>query len=135
MLAEGVRIGQETLAQSALSKYVRAPYRPGRILTTKEERIRFVKETVQGALHPSGACRMGVDDMSVGDPIFRVHGIEGLRVADTSIMPKLLSGNTNAPSMMLGKRLAHFIKTNARTATTPSVAVDLAPYRKEEVAS
>ncbi|WP_198155400.1 GMC family oxidoreductase [Candidatus Burkholderia verschuerenii] len=135
VLAEGVRIGQETLAQNALSKFVRAPYRPGKILATKEERIRFVRETGQGALHPSGACRMGVDAMSVVDPTFRVHGIEGLRVADTSIMPKLVSGNTNAPSMMLGERLAHFIKTNARSAATPSATVDLGRYRGEKVES
>jgi choline dehydrogenase len=135
VLAEGVRIGQETLAQSAMSKYVRAPYRPGRILTSREERIRFVHETGQGALHPSGACRMGTDDMAVVDPTFRVHGIEGLRVADTSIMPKLVSGNTNAPSMMLGERLAHFIKTHATSAVTPAVEVDLARYRKEKIAS
>lgn len=109
-LAEGVRIGQEIMQQSALSKYVSRSYRPLQPLNTIEDRMRFVRETAQGALHPSGACKMGTDEMAVVDPQFRVHGIEGLRVADTSIMPTLVSGNTNAPSMMLGERLSDFIR-------------------------
>lgn len=132
VLAEGVRIGQETLAQKAMSKYVKAPYRPGGILRTKEERIRFVRETGQGALHPSGACRMGMDDMSVVDTTFRVHGLEGLRVTDTSVLPALVSGNTTAPTIMLAERLADFIKRGATSAVTASAefpSIDLERFR------
>lgn len=132
VLAEGVRIGQETLAQKAMSKYIKAPYRPGGILRTKEERIRFVRETGQGALHPSGACRMGMDDMSVVDTTFRVHGLEGLRVTDTSVLPALVSGNTTAPTIMLAERLADFIKRGATTAVTESSefpSIDLERFR------
>ncbi|MNV61020.1 Oxygen-dependent choline dehydrogenase [compost metagenome] len=110
VLAEGVRIGQEIMEKSALSAYVAHPHRPSKRLMTKEEREQFVRETAQGALHPSGACKMGTDPMAVVDPQFRVHGLRGLRVCDTSAMPKLISGNTSAPSMMMGERLADFIR-------------------------
>lgn len=138
VLAEGVRIGQETLAQKSMSKYVKAPYRPGGILRTKEERIRFVRETGQGALHPSGACRMGTDDMSVVDTTFRVHGLEGLRVTDTSVLPALVSGNTTAPTIMLAERLADFIKRGATSAvseTTEMPSVDLERFRRAKMPS
>lgn len=111
-LAEGVRVGQEIMAQGALSKYVSTPHRPGKVLRTKEERMRYVRETGQGALHPSGTCKMGTDPMAVVDPQLRVHGIDGLRVADTSIMPRVISGNLNAPAMMIGERAAEFIRGN-----------------------
>lgn len=111
-LAEGVRIAQEILQQKSISKFIDRPYRPGKILKTKEERIQLVKETGQGALHPSGACRMGTDDMAVVDLQLRVRGIDGLRVADSSIMPRVVSGNLNAPTIMIGERAADFIRGN-----------------------
>jgi choline dehydrogenase len=112
VLAEGVRIGQEILQQKSLSKYVGEPYRPGGILKTKAERMQFVRDTGQGALHPSGACKMGTDDMAVVDPQLRVRGIDGLRVADTSILPRVPSGNLNAPAIMVGERASDFIRGN-----------------------
>jgi choline dehydrogenase-like flavoprotein len=74
---------------------------------------RFVRETVQTAVHPCGACKMGTDDLAVVDPQFRVHGLDGLRVADSSAMPALPSGNLNGPTVMMGERAAHFIRGNA----------------------
>jgi choline dehydrogenase len=115
-LAEGVRIGQEILAQSALKKYVSRPIRPDRILTTKSDRMEFVRRTGQGALHPSGACKMGTDPLAVVDPFLRVHGLSGLRVADSSIMPRVVSGNLNAPTIMIGERAAEFIRGNRAAA-------------------
>jgi choline dehydrogenase len=111
-LGEGVRIGQEIMEQSALSKEVRAIYRPRIALRTKAEREAFVRETGQGALHPCGACKMGSDSLAVVDPHFRVHGIDGLRVVDTSVIPSIPSGNLNAPAIMMGERAADFIKGN-----------------------
>jgi len=111
-LGEAVRIGQEIMEQRALSKDVRAIHRPHTVLKTKAEREAFVQETGQGALHPCGACKMGTDPMAVVDPEFRVRGIDGLRVVDTSVMPFVPSGNLNAPAIMMGERAAEFIKGN-----------------------
>lgn len=113
-LAEGVRLAQEILQQKPIAKYIAQPYRPGSILKTKAERMEFVRKSGQGALHPCGACRMGTDDMAVVDPQLRVRGIDGLRVADTSIFPRVPSGNLNAPAIMVGERAADFIRGNRK---------------------
>lgn len=111
-IVEGVRLAQEILQQKPIAKYLGQPHRPGSVLKTRAERIDFVRRTGQGALHPCGACRMGTDDMAVVDPQLRVRGMEGLRVADTSIFPRVPSGNLNAPAIMVGERAADFIRGN-----------------------
>lgn len=112
VVVEGVKLGQEIMRQNALDKYVSRLYLPRETLKTPKDYEDFVWANAQGALHPSGACRMGSDDMAVVDTQLRVHGVDGLRVADTSIMPRLISGNTNAPAIMIGERAAHFIQGN-----------------------
>ena len=69
----------------------------------------FIRSKAETLYHPSGTCKMGFDQDSVVDKNLRVHGIKGLRVADASIMPTLVSGNTNAVCMMIGERCADFI--------------------------
>ena len=72
---------------------------------------------VTPSYHPVGTCKMGIDDLTVVDPELRVHGIANLRVADASIMPTITTGNTNAPSMMIGERAAELILGARRNPT------------------
>jgi choline dehydrogenase len=116
-LTEGVGVGQEIMESPELRAYVNAVHRPRMRLATREEREAFVRETAQGALHPCGACKMGSDELAVVDPKFRVRGLDGLRVADTSTMPFIPSGNLNGPTIMMGERAADFIRGNKFTAT------------------
>ena len=82
---------------------------------TRAERVQWVRQTCETYHHQAGTCKMGIDAMSVVDPQLRVYGIEGLRVADASIMPAVISGNTNAASIMIGEKAADLI----RGATAP----------------
>ena len=111
-LVEGVKIGQDMMSQPAIAQHIRREHLPGTALKTRMDYEAFVRKEAQGAIHPTGACKMGTDAMAVVDPQLRVHGLDGLRVADTSIMPSVPSGNTNAPAIMVGERVADFIRGN-----------------------
>jgi choline dehydrogenase len=87
---------------------------PGADLTTDDEILDWVKQAAETTYHPVGTCKMGPDPSAVVDAQLRVHGIAGLRVADASIMPTLTSGNTNAPSIMIGEKAADMV-LNAAT--------------------
>jgi choline dehydrogenase len=80
---------------------------------TDEEKIAFIREYIETDYHPVGTCKMGHDDMAVVDDKLKVHGIEGLRVADASIMPKIVRGNTNIPCMMIGDKAAELMLADA----------------------
>ena len=82
---------------------------PGDSIQTDEEILAWVRAKAETVYHPVGTCKMGSDDMAVVDDRLRVQGIKGLRVADASIMPTLTSGNTNAPSIMIGEKAAQMI--------------------------
>ena len=109
---EATKLGQHIMSQSVLRRFIQTEILPGRELRSRSDYQKFALENAQGALHPTGTCKMGTDEWAVVDPSLRVHGIDGLRVADTSIMPCLISGNTNAPAIMIGERVADFIKGN-----------------------
>jgi choline dehydrogenase len=82
---------------------------PGAHLQTDEELLEWVRNNAETTYHPVGTCKMGSDPMAVVSNELRVHGIQGLRVADASIMPTLTSGNTNAPSIMIGEKCAEMV--------------------------
>ena len=86
---------------------------PGADRTTDDEILDWVKKAAETTYHPVGTCKMGSDPMAVVDAQLRVHGIAGLRVADASIMPTLTSGNTNAPSIMIGEKAADMVLNTA----------------------
>jgi choline dehydrogenase-like flavoprotein len=113
-LIKGAKLMRDILEAPALAKYRhKEMFGTDKIETDKdwESHIRARADTIY---HPVGTCRMGVDDMAVVDPQLRVRGIQGLRVVDASIMPTLISGNTNAPTIMIAEKAADLIKAAAQ---------------------
>ncbi len=107
----GVRLTREVLAQKALDLYRGEEIYPGSNVTSDEEIDAWVRQAVETCYHPVGTCKMGLasDPMSVVDGELRVHGLEGLRVVDASIMPMIVSGNTNAPTIAIAERASDMI--------------------------
>ncbi|CAI3925286.1 Choline dehydrogenase or related flavoprotein (BetA) (PDB:1B4V) [Commensalibacter communis] len=106
----GIRITREIMHQPALDEYRGKEISPGKIAKTDAELDEFVKNHAETAYHPCGSNKMGSDDMSVVDYEGRVHGVEGLRVADASIMPIIITGNLNATTIMIGEKIADAIR-------------------------
>ncbi|MBE1294977.1 MAG: choline dehydrogenase [Rhodobacteraceae bacterium] len=106
-----VRLTREIFAQDAMKRFVKHEIQPGDALQTDEEIDGFIREHAESAYHPCGTCKMGaVDDpMAVVDPECRVIGVEGLRVADSSIFPRITNGNLNGPSIMTGEKASDHI--------------------------
>jgi choline dehydrogenase-like flavoprotein len=109
MSRRSIRTVREILSQSPMAKYIRAERLPGPEAKSDAEIMAYVRQYACCDYHPVGTCKMGRDPMAVVDPQLRVHGLEGLRVVDASIMPVLLSGNTNAPTMMIAEKAADMI--------------------------
>ncbi|SLN75437.1 choline dehydrogenase [Oceanibacterium hippocampi] len=105
----GLRLTREIFAQAAFDRYRGKEIAPGSHVKSDDEIDAWVAETAETAYHPAGSCRMGTDPQAVVDPECRVHGIEGLRVVDSSIMPTLTNGNINAPTIMIGEKAADHI--------------------------
>lgn len=99
------------MSQAAFKPYIARRHVPDVAVRSREAMKKFCHEEAHAALHPSGTCRMGVDDHSVVDPDLKVHGIEGLRIADASIMPTLISGNPNSVCIMIGEKAAEMIRS------------------------
>ncbi|RUV95477.1 hypothetical protein EOA88_04120, partial [Mesorhizobium sp. M5C.F.Ca.IN.020.14.1.1] len=81
-----------------------AEHLPGKDVRTDEQIAAYIRQWAKTDFHPAGTCKMGNDETAVVDTNLKVRGVEGLRVIDASIMPTLVSGNTNAPSIMIGER-------------------------------
>ena len=107
-----VRLTREIFAQKAFDPYRGREIQPGADCVSDEAIDAFVREHVESAYHPSGACKMGAasDPLAVVDPETRVIGVEGLRVVDSSIMPSITTGNLNAPTIMIGEKAADLIR-------------------------
>jgi len=109
-LVDGCLVGEAIMAQAAFKPYVARRHVPDASVRSREAMKKFCHEEAHAALHPSGTCRMGVDEYAVVGPDLKVHGIDGLRVADASIMPTLISGNPNSVCIMIGEKAADMIR-------------------------
>ena len=107
-LVAGMELVRESLAHPAISGEVGREVLPGADLHG-EDLAEFARRNASGVYHPVGTCRMGSDERAVVDPALRVRGVAGLRVADASVMPSIVGGNTNAAAMMIGERAAELI--------------------------
>ncbi len=106
----GLRITRTIMQQKALAPYRGREISPGADCQTDADIDAFVRQHAETAYHPSCSCRMGTDEMAVVDEQGRVHGMEGLRVIDASIMPRIITGNLNAPTIMMAEKLADVIR-------------------------
>ena len=105
----GFRKAREVLAQPAFLPYKLTEVEPGEAVQTDEQIADYIRRRAETVYHPVGTCKMGNDEMAVVDSSLRVHGIECLRVVDASIMPTIVSGNTNAPTTMIAEKAADLI--------------------------
>ncbi|MGI8992669.1 MAG: choline dehydrogenase [Nocardioidaceae bacterium] len=122
---EAVRVARTILNQPAFEPYDGGELSPGPSVQTDDEILAWVATDAETALHPCSTAKMGVDEMSVVDPqSMRVHGVEGLRVVDASVMPSITNGNIYAPIMMVAEKAADLILDNP-----PLVAEDVPYYR------
>jgi len=104
-----VMLVRKIASQPALKPFIKRETRPGPEVTSVDELMDYVRRTGQTAWHAIGTCRMGVDPQAVTDPQLRVRGVKSLRVADISVMPSIVSPNTNAPAFLIGEKAADMI--------------------------
>jgi choline dehydrogenase len=97
---------------------------PGEDAQTDEEIAQHVRETCHTVYHPVGTCKMGDDDEAVVDDELRVHGVDGLRVVDASVMPTITGGNTNAPTIAIAEKAADLIREERARAEHEPIAAD-----------
>jgi choline dehydrogenase len=113
VLTAGMAHARRIFAADALARHSAGELNPGAEVADAETVTQFAREQGNTLYHPVGTCKMGVDPMAVVDPRLRVHSIDGLRVADASVMPVLSSGNTNAPTIMIAEKAADMIRADA----------------------
>ena len=108
-MLEGVKKARELFSQPVFDEFRGNETTPGSHIQTDEELVKSIRQITETDYHPCGTCRMGYDRMAVVDSELRVHGVEGLRVVDASVMPKVTSANLNAPTQMIAARAADYI--------------------------
>ena len=109
---DGVKLMRDVMRQPAWTRWIAREHLPGGEVQSDADIDAYIRRMGRTCYHPVGACKMGTDAMAVVDPELRVHGIAGLRVCDSSIMPTLVSSNTNAPTIMIGERASELIRGN-----------------------
>jgi len=115
---------REIFQAPALEKHLAQEFRPGDQVQSDEEILSYIRAEAESVYHPVGTCKMGSDGQSVVDARLRVHGIDGLRVADASIMPNIISGNTHAPAVMIAEKCADMILQDAGVRVTLPEGLD-----------
>jgi choline dehydrogenase-like flavoprotein len=114
VVIDSLKIVRRIVTQPAMARFGPREMTPGPAILTDEALLENARETMATVYHPAGTCMMGVNAMAVVDNRLRVHGIKGLRVADASIMPNLVSGNTNAPTIMIGEKAAAMMQEDRK---------------------
>jgi choline dehydrogenase len=129
----GIRITREIMRQPALAPFAGREITPGELAQTDAELDAFVRQHAETAYHPCGTNAMGTGDMAVVDGQGRVHGLDGLRVVDASIMPEIVTGNLNAPTVMMAEKIADLIRgrTPEPRATVAFFRANGAPARRQ----
>ena len=115
-IVEGLKTARQILAGPSLAPFIESEYLPGPAVQTDAELLAYARERGGTVYHPTSTCKMGIDPMAVVGPDLTVHGIGGLRVADASVMPTVISGNTNAAAIMVGEKLADLVRAQLRMA-------------------
>ncbi len=109
---EGVRISCEIFSQPSLKRYIRKLHFPDPTVKSRQDYEEYARRYGRTSYHPTCSCRMGTGPMSVVDPQLRVHGVDGLRICDSSVMPSVVGSNTNATTVMIGERASDLIRGN-----------------------
>ena len=108
-LVAGVKLAREIAATEPLASLLEDEVVPGKQASSDDDIRAWIRTSVNTIFHPTGTCKMGTDPAAVVDPELRVHGLRNLRVADASVMPRIIGGNTNAPTIMIAERCAAFM--------------------------
>ena len=115
-IVKGIQVARKIAQTEPLRSHITEEHAPGAGVAFDDEEgmLDWARRTAVTIYHPTGTCKMGIDPLAVVDPRLRVIGIDGLRVADASIMPRIVSGNTNAPAIMIGEKASDMILEDAR---------------------
>ncbi|HEY8430062.1 MAG TPA: GMC oxidoreductase, partial [Sandaracinaceae bacterium] len=108
-MLDGIKLIRRMASAPPLARWISSEYDPAPDCTSDEQLVDFIRRKAMTVYHPAGTCKMGTDPEAVVDPELRVHGMQGLRVVDASIMPSVTSGNTNAPTIMIAEKAADMI--------------------------
>ena len=109
-IVDGLKLARGLLGSPHMQAFIASEFLPGTDVKTDEQLLNYARNNGGTVFHPTSTCKMGIDAMSVVDPELKVHGIEGLRVVDASVMPTVVSGNTNAATIMIAEKASDLIR-------------------------